>query len=228
MVGGRLECCLLGPFPRRCQINVRSRDSTGPQSQSAPPTASAVLDHGLGRNCGYRRGGDRRFGRGSYTPALTRFVRRTADNDRVTVVENSARTTQVGGVTRKGFLPGQSGNPGGRPKGLARRVRDIVGDDGSEIVSFMYEVMTDPKARMADRLEAGSWLANRGFGRAVQPVDLDVNQPLALNVSDFSTEDLELLIAIFEKYAPNVGEIAESGEIPISRPAIESPSSRQR
>jgi hypothetical protein len=67
-----------------------------------------------------------------------------------------------------------------------------------------------------------------GFGRSVQPVDLDVNQPHALNVSDFSTEDLELLIAIFEKYAPNVAEIVESGKIPFARRALEAPKSRQR
>jgi hypothetical protein len=33
-------------------------------------------------------------------------------------VENNAETTekQLGGVTGKGWMPGQSGNPGGRPK----------------------------------------------------------------------------------------------------------------
>jgi len=35
------------------------------------------------------------------------------------------RTTgkQLGGITGKGFLPGRSGNPGGRPAGLAEQVR---------------------------------------------------------------------------------------------------------
>jgi hypothetical protein len=152
---------------------------------------------------------------------LANHVLPKADTVGVNVAQNSAGATQVGGVTGKGFLPGQSGNPGGRPKGLARRVREIVGDDGDEIVRFMYQVMTDPKARMADRLEAGSWLANRGFGRSVQPVDLDVNQPHALDLRDLSTTDLEAMLAIIDKYAPDVGEIAESGEIPIARPAIE-------
>jgi hypothetical protein len=30
-------------------------------------------------------------------------------------------------------MPGVSGNPGGCPKGLSRRVRELVGDDGEAI-----------------------------------------------------------------------------------------------
>jgi hypothetical protein len=38
-------------------------------------------------------------------------------------VQNNARTTgkKLGGVTGKGFRPGTSGNPGGRPKDLVTR-----------------------------------------------------------------------------------------------------------
>jgi hypothetical protein len=63
-------------------------------------------------------------------------------------------------------MPGQSGNPGGRPRGLARRVRELVGDDGDEIVRFMFETVTNSNARMADRIEAARWLGDRGFGRS--------------------------------------------------------------
>lgn len=62
----------------------------------------------------------------------------------------------------------------------------------------------------------------------MQPVDLDVNQPLALDLKGFSTEDLEALIAIFDRYAPNVAEMAESGEIAFARPTIEGPRNRRR
>ena len=31
-------------------------------------------------------------------------------------VENNEKTTKLGGITGKGFMPGQSGNPGGRPR----------------------------------------------------------------------------------------------------------------
>ena len=115
-------------------------------------------------------------------------------------VENRPGTT-FGGVTGRGFTPGVSGNPGGRPKGLARRVRELVGDNGEEIAAFMFELMTDPTARNADRIEAAKWLGDRGFGRPIQGVDLSVNQVTLEDLfRGMATEDLEAMIAIYEKY----------------------------
>ena len=116
----------------------------------------------------------------------------------MTTVDNKPKSTRPGGATGKGFLPAQSGNPGGRPKGLARRARELVG--GDEIVRFMLETMRDSKARRADRIVAARWLGDRGFGGSVRPIDLDVNRSLGLNLSHFATEDLEELLRIFEKY----------------------------
>ncbi len=87
----------------------------------------------------------------------------------MSAVQNNRGTT-VGGITGRGFAPGRSGNPGGRPKGLTRRVRELVGDDGTAIAEFMYSVMADEGARTADRLEAARWLADRGFGKSPQAV----------------------------------------------------------
>jgi hypothetical protein len=127
----------------------------------------------------------------------------------------NARTTRKGGVTGAGFMPGQSGNPGGRPKGLARRVRELVGDDGNAIAQFMFSTMMDPTARMADRLDAGRWLADRGFGRAVQALDVGVGQLPALDLNALSTEDLESMLEIVERYAPEGGAISASGELAV-------------
>ena len=41
---------------------------------------------------------------------------------------------QLGGATGHGFLPGRSGNPGGRPKGFAGLIRAHVGADGERLV----------------------------------------------------------------------------------------------
>ena len=53
-------------------------------------------------------------------------------------------------------------------------MRELVGDNGELILEFMIEVLSDETARTADRLEAAKWLADRGFGKAVQAVEIDV------------------------------------------------------
>ena len=136
------------------------------------------------------------------------------------VAQNNGRTTQVGGVTGSGFLPGQSGNPGGRPKGLSRRVRELVGDDGESIAQFMITVMTDANARTADRLEAAKWLADRAFGKSIQALDVEVRPYPAIDVTQLSDDDLEALIAIFEQYRSDVRELAATGEIEIGSSAV--------
>ena len=97
-------------------------------------------------------------------------------------VENNVDATLLGGASGRGFRPGQSGNPGGRPKGLARRVRELVGADGERILNVFVGVMTDPTARTADRMEAARWLADRGWGKAPPVVDLDATDPTRVEV----------------------------------------------
>jgi hypothetical protein len=104
-----------------------------------------------------------------------------------------------------------SGNPGGRPKGLARRVRELVGNDGHEIVEFMFETMSNEQARTADRLEAAAWLADRGFGKAV--LSVDVNALPALDLSTVSTPDVKTLLEIAERSHLNPAQVIESGEL---------------
>lgn len=63
---------------------------------------------------------------------------------------------------------GQSGNPGGRPRGLASRVREAT-RDGEDLVEFMLNVLNGKiKATPRDRIESAKWLADRGFGRSVE------------------------------------------------------------
>ena len=137
------------------------------------------------------------------------------------IVESRPTTTRIGGVTGKGFTPGVSGNPGGRPKGLSRRVRELVGEDGEAIAEYMLSVMEDEHARTADRIEAGKWLANRGFGTAPLVIDARVNPEQLLQdyLSKLSLEDLQTIRAILKKYSPDVVELAESGDAQAALPA---------
>ena len=45
---------------------------------------------------------------------------------------------QRGGVTGRGFLPGQSGNPGGRPKGFAVCIKERCGENYERLVEGLY------------------------------------------------------------------------------------------
>ena len=122
-----------------------------------------------------------------------------------------AQRAQIGGVIGAGFFPGVSGNPGGRPKGLARRVRELVGDDGHVIVEYMFSVMSDEASRTADRLHAARWLADRGFGKAVQTMDVGPTRDLLhAFLSSLSGDELDTMLAILEKHEPAAPRLALS------------------
>lgn len=65
------------------------------------------------------------------------------------------------------FQPGQSGNPGGRPKGEAR-VRDAAREHTDAALNVLVEAMTDPDKRIA--IKAAEVLLDRGWGKPSQPV----------------------------------------------------------
>jgi hypothetical protein len=93
------------------------------------------------------------------------------------------------------FKPGQSGNPGGRPKGLVSRIREQT-RDGAEIADYMLGVFRDGEQPTKIRLEAAAWLADRGFGRAIQPTREEfVDVPEGVGLDDLSREELAALKA---------------------------------
>jgi len=65
----------------------------------------------------------------------------------------------------------------------------------------MVDVLGDKTAKRADRLEAAKWLADRGFGKAVQAVEVEVPvQSWASVLARLPIEDLQTMIAILEKH----------------------------
>ncbi len=87
-----------------------------------------------------------------------------------------------------------------------------MGDDGGAIAEYMLSVMEDDRARTADRIDAGKWLADRGFGKSPLVVSAGVTpeQLLQEYLSKFSLEDLEAMRAILQKYSPDGAEFAET------------------
>jgi len=86
----------------------------------------------------------------------------------------SGRPFEVGNAVGRQWQPGQSGNPGGRPKILAE-VRDLARTSTVEAIETIRRLMLDEKVAPATRLAAAEALLDRGWGKPslVQPADLD-------------------------------------------------------
>ena len=78
---------------------------------------------------------------------------------------------------RPAWRKGQSGNPGGRPKGIASYVRKQT-KDGKELVDFMLSILRKSgefehgRLDLSVRMDAATWLAERGFGKVPQAHEL--------------------------------------------------------
>jgi hypothetical protein len=88
-----------------------------------------------------------------------------------------------GGITGKGFMPGQSGNPEGRPKkGLA--IADILNSKSDEIDETtgksMREKMLHKVYELATQNRPERWavefIADRTEGRALERIDQTIKQ----------------------------------------------------
>lgn len=85
-------------------------------------------------------------------------------------------------ANRGKFKPGQSGNPGGRPRGYAELTRKRVGQDGQPIIDTLmliaYGEQADIKktlgapASIKDRLTALQQLKEHGWGKDTQGIDV--------------------------------------------------------
>lgn len=72
------------------------------------------------------------------------------------------------------FQPGQSGNPGGRPKGEAK-VRAAAREHTETAIAVLVASMADEDARV--RISAAQALLDRGWGKPAQPHSGDDEMP---------------------------------------------------
>lgn len=113
------------------------------------------------------------------------------------MAESSEKHTKKPRGPGRRFQPGQSGNPGGRPKGyagLAAAVREKVGDDGGKLIDALFMLAKGtPNERKAffgepvkmtakDRREAINDILDRGWGKAPQTVDFGDETKEAMRV----------------------------------------------
>jgi hypothetical protein len=110
----------------------------------------------------------------------------------MSTVQNNGRST--GGITGKGFLPGKTGNPGGRPKGLAALAREGT-DDGKLLVEQMVKIVMGQtinriKPKISDVINAVEWLADRGFGKTANIHELTSKDGGSIQVEHMSAEQI--------------------------------------
>lgn len=77
------------------------------------------------------------------------------------------------------FKPGQSGNPGGRPK-EAPEVRELARAHTPDAIKALSEIVKNKKANPSARVSAAAVLLDRGYGRASQ--DLTVRGSLESHI----------------------------------------------
>lgn len=107
------------------------------------------------------------------------------------------------------WRPGESGNPGGRPRALAE-VRDAARAHTAEALATLVEVMRSREATPGVRLAAAEALLDRGWGRPAVAVAVDVSEAElpAVDVSALREAAAGALAALAERgsSAPVRGE----------------------
>ena len=82
-------------------------------------------------------------------------------------------TKQRGGVTGKGFLPGQSGNPGGRPRSERKLLERMYGEDGVKVYQRLERLRNHSTTPARLKAQIDFFLIERLHGRVQQRVEVE-------------------------------------------------------
>jgi hypothetical protein len=92
-------------------------------------------------------------------------------------------------VRNKGcFLPGKSGNPGGRPA-VVKEVRVLAQEHTADAISCLVGIIKDKKAPAQARVAASSAILDRGYGKPPQSFDGDGAEGLIVTILKLSSHD---------------------------------------
>jgi hypothetical protein len=94
---------------------------------------------------------------------------------------------QRGGVTGRGFLPGQSGNPGGRPRSERKLLEQLYGENGEKVYRRLEALRNHAKTPVKLKMQIDFFLIERLHGRAQQRVEVEAGGSLADLVAAVAT-----------------------------------------
>jgi hypothetical protein len=103
--------------------------------------------------------------------------------------QNRLKQTSNRAAPRSAWEPGQSGNPGGRPRVVAD-VRALAQLEGPASIAALARVRDNPKSPPAAVVSASLALLDRGFGRPQQ----SVHMRRITSLQDLTDEELQALL----------------------------------
>ena len=111
------------------------------------------------------------------------------------------------------FVPGQSGNPGGRAKGISKQAQELAGGNPDKLLIVLLNIAQDVGAKDSDRIAASREYLDRGWGKAPAFAPIEGQDPLELTDIDRSIATIvdDLARRRQEKTAcqPANGKVAE-------------------
>lgn len=105
----------------------------------------------------------------------------------------------AGAGNLKPFKKGQSGNPGGRPKATTE-LREMARSHTAEAVATLASVMRKGKTEQA-RVIAANALLDRGYGKAMQPIEAEISI-----LDQLADADKRALLAALDALAASEGD----------------------
>lgn len=105
------------------------------------------------------------------------------------------------------WQPGQSGNPGGRPKGLATAARELIGNDPKRLLTVLLDIAENKSAKDSDRRAAIETYLDRAYGKAPAYAPIDGENPL-----DLEQVDKRILAVLDELAAVRQAKAVGGGE----------------
>ena len=114
------------------------------------------------------------------------------------------------------WAKGESGNPGGRPKGLGD-IREIARAHTGEAIETLVKVMNKPEASASAQVAAAVALLDRGWGRPSQTINASIESNNQGDIDASLEREMSEIIKMSRSQSKpeNARETVEEGSPPV-------------